>query len=241
LEEGFFMSRRPRLLRLLVPALLVASAVFASAASAEMPSNRDAPTITEVGGPVVGETLLGNNGTWLYDDGSPCRGECAYAFLWQRCNPGGDCAVIPGGAERAYRVGAADVGRSLRVVVNATKYDCNAHGRDCRHVTRTAVSAQTPPVAAPTAPPVRLTIARVGVERARRGVVVAVTVKDDRGNAVRAARVTVRGSSRLTGTTGSARFAVRSAPRASAVTLVVHAEKAGAEPAALEVRLPLAR
>jgi hypothetical protein len=235
------MSRRTPSLRLLVLALLTATAVFASAAAAEMPSNRDAPTITEADGPVVGEVLLGNNGTWLYADGSSCRGECEYAFAWQRCGPGGDCAAIPGGGVRAYRVASIDVGRSLRVVVTATKYDCNAHGQDCRHVSRTAVSQQTPPVAAPVAPPLRLTIAGIGVERVRRGLVVAVRVIDDRGRAARGARVTVRGASALTGTTGSARVAVRSVPRVSAVVLSVRAEKAGAESAALQVRLPLAR
>jgi hypothetical protein len=234
------MLRRAPSFRLLVPALLAVAALFASAAAAEMPSNRDAPTITEAGGPVVGETLLGNNGTWLYADGSPCRGECAYAFVWQRCHPGGDCAEIPGGADRAYRVGDADVGRSLRVIVTATKFDCNAHGQDCRNVSRTAVSAPTPPVATPSAPPVRLAITRVGVERARRGLVVAVGVKDDRGRPVRAARVTVRGSSALTGVTGAARVAVRTSSRATSVPLAVRAEKGRAEPAAIEVRLPLA-
>jgi hypothetical protein len=125
--------------------------------------------------------------------------------------------------------------------VTATKFDCNAIGQDCRNVSRTAVSAPTPPVAAPTAPPVRLAIAGVSVERARRGLVVAVTVKDDRGRAVSAARVTVGRGSALTGTTGAARVAVRPGSRPSAVTLSVRAEKAGAEPAALQVRLPLAR
>ena len=235
------MLRRAPSFRLLVPALLAVAALFASAAAAEMPSNRDAPTITEAGGPVVGETLLGNNGTWLYADGSPCRGECAYAFLWQRCNPGGDCASIPGGADRAYRVGAADVGRSLRVVVTATKFDCNARGQDCRNVSRTAVSTPTPPVATPIAPSVRLAIAGVGVERARRGLVVAVSVEDDRGRGVRAARVTVRGSAGLTGSTGTARVAVRTSPRATSVALAVRAEKPGAEADTVDLRLPLAR
>jgi hypothetical protein len=228
--------------RLLVLALLAAGAVFASAAAAEMPSNRDAPTITESDGPVLGEVLLGNNGTWLYADGSSCRGECAYAFAWQRCNPGGDCAAIPGGGERSYRVSAADVGRSLRVAVTATKYDCNAHGQDCRHVSRTALSRPTPPVSAPFAPPMQLTVAGVTVERAVRGrVVVAIRVTDGSGRSVRAARVTVRGASGLTGSSGVARIALRLPPQASAAVLPIRAEKPGAEPASLDVRVPLAR
>jgi hypothetical protein len=235
------MQRRAPSVRVLVLALLVATAVFAAAASAEMPSNRDAPTITEAGGPIVGEVLLGNNGTWLYADGSACRGECAYAFAWQRCVPGGDCASIPGGVDRPYRVAAADVGRSLRVVVTATKYDCNAIGQNCAHVSRTAVSTQTPTVTAP-APPQRLTIGGVTVERATRGrLVVAVRVADGTGRGVRAAHVSVRGATGATTSSGVARIAVRPSPRASAISLPIRAEKPGAEGAALQVRLPLPR
>jgi hypothetical protein len=235
------MRRRSPSVRLLVLALLAAAAVFASAAAAEMPSNRDAPTITEADGPIVGEVLLGNNGTWLYADGSPCRGECEYAFAWQRCGAGGDCAAIPGGAGRAYRVSAADAGRSLRVAVTATKYDCNAHGQDCRHVSRTAISQPTPPVAPPARPPLRLAIASVAVERAVRGrVVVAVRVADADGRAVRAARVAVRGASALTRSDGVARISVRSSPGA-AVALPIRASKPGATETALHVRVPAAR
>jgi hypothetical protein len=216
---------------------MAATAVFASAASAEMPQNREAPTITGEGGPVVGQTLLGNNGTWLYADGSSCRAECQYTFAWFRCNAGGDCAPIPGGAQRAYRVAPADAGRGLRVAVTATKHDCNAHGQDCRLVSRTAVSPQTPPVVAP-APPVQLTIARVAVDRTTRGrLAVSVRVTDGAGVNIRAARVTVRGASGVTASTGVARVVVR----AAGVALPIRAEKPGAQAASLEVRLPLPR
>ena len=221
---------------LLVLLLLVATAVFASAALAEMPSNREAPTITEADGPIVGDVLLGNNGTWLYADGSSCRGECAYAFAWFRCAPGRDCSAIPGGTQRAYRVGPADVGSALRVAVTATKYDCNAHGQDCRNVSRTAVSPQTASVAAPAQQP-RLAITRVAVERARRGVVVSVRVTDGAGRAVRSARVTIGRVTALTGSTGSARIALRTASSA----LSIRADKPGAEAAVLDLRVPLAR
>jgi hypothetical protein len=228
------MRSRSLPFRLLVLALIAATAVFASAASAEMPQNRDAPTITGDASPVVGQTLLGNNGTWLYADGSSCRSECQYTFAWFRCGAGGDCAPIPGGRERAYRVAPADAGRGLRVAVTATKHDCNAHGQDCRLVSRTAVSSQTPPVAAPVPPPLKLTIARVAVDRAPRGrLVVSVRVTDGEGRAVGGARVTVRGGSAVTGSTGAARVTVR----ARSVALTIRAERAGAEPAVLEVRL----
>ena len=228
--------RRSPSVRLLVLALLAVAAVFAAAAAAEMPSNRDAPTITEAGGPVVGELLVGNNGTWLYADGSACRGECEYAFAWFRCVPGRDCAAIPGGTDRAYRVAQTDAGSGLRVAVTATKYDCNAHGQDCRHVSRTAISPSTPPVAAPAAP-VRLTISRVAVERAAHGrLVVVVRVTDSEGHAVRAARVSVRGASALTRSDGVARISMR-----GAVALPIRVTKPGAVETALDVRVPAAR
>ena len=230
------MTRRTPSFRLVASILLAAAAVFASAAAAEMPSNRESPTITEADGPIVGEVLLGNNGTWLYADGSSCRGECEYAFAWFRCAPGRDCAAIPGGTQRAYRVGPADVGSGLRVAVTATKYDCNAHGQDCRHVSRTAVSSPTSAVAPP-AQTQRLTIARVAVERARRGVVVAVRVTDGAGRPVRGARVTVGRGAALTGSSGSARVAVRTT---SNVALSIRAEKSGAEAATLALHVPAA-
>jgi hypothetical protein len=226
-----------RTLLLFVPAAL-AFAVFVSAAAAEMPENRDAPTITEAGGPVVGQLLNGNNGTWLYADGTGCRDECRYSFVWFRCIPGGPCAAVPGGATRAYRVALADVGRTLRVAVTATKHDCNAIGQDCRLVSRTAVSAETEPVA-PASPPARLSIAHVGVERATRGRLVAVVrVADERGRGAAGVRVTVRGARPdVTDAAGVARVAVR----AGTALLAIQAERVGAAAATLTVRLRAAR
>ena len=235
--------RLPRLHRFMLPAL-AAAALFAPGASAEMPQNRDAPTITTAPAPVVGQTLLGNNGTWLYVDGSPCRGECQYSFAWQRCSGGGDCATIPGGLQRAYRVNPADVGRSLRVAVTATKYDCNAHGQDCRNVSRTAYSPLTAAVERPSETQLKLT--RVAVERATRGrLIVSVRVVDERGRAATGSRVSVQ-SGRVAKTavaqsSGVARVAFRFGRRTSAVGLSVRAERAGAAPATLDVRVPIAR
>ena len=232
------MSRIPSF-RVLLPAALVAGAVFASAAAAEMPENRDAPTITDVGGPVVGQLLNGNNGTWLYADGSGCRDECRSSFAWFRCVPGGPCSAIPGGVDRAYRVGPADVGRTLRVRVTATKHDCNAIGQDCRLVSRTATSAETVPVSAPAAVPARLAISSVAVERASRGrTIAAVRVVDERGLAARGARVTIGGARpAATGATGIARIVLRGPAR----VLAIRVERGGAPAATLSVRLPLAR
>ena len=232
------MSRRTPSLRLLALALIAAATVFVTPAAAEMPENRDAPTITETGGPVVGQLLNGNNGTWLYADGTGCRDECRYSFAWFRCVPGGPCSAIPGGQVRTYRVDLADVGRALRVAVTATKHDCNAIGQDCRLVSRTAASAETEPVA-PASPPARLSIVHVGVERATRGRHVAVVrVTDEHGRGAAGVRVTIRGAGPdLTDASGLARVAVR----AGASLLAIRAERAGAPPATLTVRLPAAR
>jgi hypothetical protein len=232
------MPRRTPSLRLLALALVAAATVFVTPAAAEMPENRDAPTITEAGGPIVGQLLNGNNGTWLYADGTGCRDECRYSFAWFRCVPGGPCSAIPGGATRAYRVSLADVGRTLRVAVTATKHDCNAIGQDCRLVSRTAASAESAPIA-PASPPARLSIAHVGVERATRGRhVVGVRVTDEHGRGAAGARVTIRGARvDVTDASGLARVAVP----AGTSLLAIRAERAGAPAATLTVRLPAAR
>lgn len=237
--------RLPRLHLFMLP-LLAGAALFAPGAAAEMPQNREAPTITTAASPVIGQTLLGNNGTWLYVDGSPCRGECQYSFVWQRCAGAGDCTTIPGGDRRAYRVNPADVGRSLRVAVTATKYDCNAIGQDCRNITRTAFSPQTATVERPSETDTRLTIARVAAARAARGrLAVAVSVAGERGRPAVGARVTVRSGrtvrTAVVGSSGVARVLLRVRTRATAVGLSVRADGAGAAPARLDVRLPLSR
>jgi hypothetical protein len=235
-----------RRLRLLAVALLSATAVFASAAAAEMPSNRDAPTITAVPAPVVGQPLLGNNGTWLYVDGSACRDECRYSFAWQRCIPGSRCEAIAGAFQRAYRVGSEDVGRSLRVAVTATKLDCNAINQDCREISRTALSAPTPPVATPAPPPLRLAIAGLTVSpRAGGRLLISVRITDGNGRAVRGGRVIVRGRgfehSARARADGSARLVLRR-PKRLSVALAIRADRPGdtrAVPATLVVRVPL--
>jgi hypothetical protein len=237
-----------RRLRLLALVLIAAATVFTAGAAAEMPQNRDAPTITAVAAPVVGQPLTGNNGTWLYDNGSACRDECNYAFAWQRCIPGGACAQIPGALQRTYVVGAADVGRTLRVAVTATKYDCNAHGVDCRNVSRTALSTQTPPIPAPAPPPVQLTIAELTVApRGRAALLVALRITDGRGRSVAGARTIVRsaGSTHVqrSGPDGWARLVLRR-PKLSSVPVAIRVDRPGdprALPTSLVARVPLGR
>ena len=133
--------------------VLVAAAA-ASPAAAEAPRNSGAPTID--GNAVVGGTLMGGNGSWIYLDGTSCT-DCTYEFQWRRCDTsGGECADIPGGSGQYYTVRPDDAGSRIRVTVTATKYDCNALRTECRYVSKTADSAPTAvvPGTAPSKAPV---------------------------------------------------------------------------------------
>jgi hypothetical protein len=217
------VSRDPRRALLLLPlaaALAAAAGIFAADAAGEMPANRDAPTIS--GALVVGATLTGHNGSWLYGDGSSCRSECEYLFAWQRCVPGGVCASIPGATARTYVVSPADARHSLRVVVTARKYDCNALNQDCRHVLRSAPSSLTAIVPTPPPPPVRLTFDRFSAGPAPRGaVLVSLRVTDGLG---RAQRGTV-----VTGRSGAATFRLvrRGRARSGWISVRIRAEQPG--------------
>jgi hypothetical protein len=116
------------------------------------PRNTAPPTIA--GTPQVGEELTASPGTWT-------GGVRSYAYQWRRCDTAGaGCADISGATGRAYGVRAADVGRTLRVVVTAT----NAAGSTTATSNATAaVRSATSPPAPPPAPGVnkRPTIAIV--------------------------------------------------------------------------------
>ena len=183
-----------------------ATLVLAAGARAEMPANRELPSIAGPG--VVGEVLLGHNGTWLYADGSRCGFECTYSFRWERCSAGG-CRTVS--SQRGYRARLADLSHELRVEVTATKYDCGewnyaAGTQECRFDGRTAFSDPVAVVARGRvaarliAWPARLRIERVLV---RRGVV-RVTVGDTLGRLVRGATVVVGTRVRRTNADGTA-------------------------------------
>jgi hypothetical protein len=68
----------------------------------------------------------------------------SYAAQWMRCDLAGNaCASVVGATQQTYKLGAADVGSTMRVSVTAM----NKNG------STTATSAQTNVVAAPPAPP----------------------------------------------------------------------------------------
>jgi len=82
-------------------------------ARAAAPRNTSIPTIS--GTLREGETLTANPGAWTGT--SPI----SFAYQWQRCDAnGGNCSNIAGATNRSYTVAAADVNRSVRVVVRAT-------------------------------------------------------------------------------------------------------------------------
>ena len=191
----------------------LAALLFAGAARAEMPANRELPTITGPG--LVGEVLLGNNGTWLYADGTRCAFECTFSFRWERCTALG-CRTVSD--QRGYRPRLADLRHELRVEVIATKYDCGewsyaAGTQECRFDGRAAysepvvISARGRVAARRVAWPARLRIERAFV---RRGMV-RVTVADTLGLLVQGATVTVGTRIRRTNADGTAVLAV---PRA---------------------------
>lgn len=77
------------------------------------PKNTSRPTIA--GTTRQGQTLTASSGSW--SGTAPIR----FAFAWQRCTPsGGSCATIRGASQQTYTLGAADVRRTLRVLVTAT-------------------------------------------------------------------------------------------------------------------------
>ena len=98
--------------------LIAVAAVQASPTVA--PVNVDPPTIT--GTAQVGEVLTANNGAW---DNAPT----SYRYRWLRCNPGGNsCALLAADGE-TYRLGQADVGRTMRVRVTAVNADGGTNAR----------------------------------------------------------------------------------------------------------------
>lgn len=74
------------------------------------PASTSPPTIS--GSAVEGQTLLASAGTWSG------TGPISFAEQWQRC--GSSCSNITGATGSKYRLVAADVGRRVRVVVNAS-------------------------------------------------------------------------------------------------------------------------
>ena len=108
-----------------------------------VPTNLSLPVVT---GPAVrGQTLSASFGVWA---GSPV----SFGYQWRRCDgAGASCADIGGATTQSYVLQAADVGKTLRVVVTAT----NAAG------STPATSAQTAVVVATATVPVNTSLPSV--------------------------------------------------------------------------------
>ena len=104
--------------RLIIGMLAVAALVVVGAAAAAAPENTAPPTIS--GAAREGTALTASHGTWTNDPTS-------YAYIWQRCaSDATGCSAITGATKTTYTLAAADVGRTVRVLVTAV----NADGHD---------------------------------------------------------------------------------------------------------------
>lgn len=93
----------------------IAAAVFAVPALAAAPATTSPPTIE--GKFQVGETLTAGTGGW---SNSPT----SYAYQWQRCSSAGTgCVNIVGATAKTYKLVAADVDKTVRVLVTAANAD----------------------------------------------------------------------------------------------------------------------
>lgn len=83
-----------------------------AAPTGAVPTNTAAPAIS--GHAVQGQVVSASNGSWT---GSPS----SYRYQWQDCDAfGGGCSNISGATGPTYRLTAADIGHTIRVLVTAT-------------------------------------------------------------------------------------------------------------------------
>ena len=129
--------------------LIGVAAAYGSPSAA--PVNVDPPTIS--GTPRVGEVLTADNGTW---DNAPT----SFRYRWLRCNQNGNSCVLLASDGQTYRLGQADVGRTMRVRVTAV----NADGATPARSEQTEVIASNAAPLTNTARPTITGTARVGDE-----------------------------------------------------------------------------
>ena len=104
------------------------------------PDNRSAPMLS--GNARVGDVLTASTGIW-----SPTTGISQYIYTWLRCDANGaSCYALHGYAvaSNTYRLTAEDVGKTIRIDVNARNGDA---GRRSARSSATAVITRHPPTA----------------------------------------------------------------------------------------------
>jgi hypothetical protein len=126
------------------------AAAGVSGSTSATPANTTLPSVT--GTPQDGQVLTARNGAW---SGSA---PMAYARQWSRCDgAGAGCADIPLATGMTYTATAADVGKTVRVRVDAS----NGAGNASAQSAATAAVAAIPPASA-TAPVIDDTTPAVG-------------------------------------------------------------------------------
>lgn len=145
-----YLSKRIAVRTLVLALTSVLALAVVGAASAEFPTKRSDPSVR--GTPQEGQTLNGQTGQWLMDNGLNCT-DCTLTYTWQRCNADtSGCADVPGRTGFSYLLGADDVGKRIRIVEWIFKRDCGAGDSqtgvvECHDITKNGVSAQTVPIA----------------------------------------------------------------------------------------------
>jgi hypothetical protein len=173
----------------------------------EKPANTSPPTIS--GTPLEGNRLQADPGTWTGTQ------PITFRYRWLRCNTsGGNCNEISGATDDDYVVRTSDVGKTLRVRVNAR----NDAGATSALSAATSVVKEAPPpapsgriqlpggeisIAAPSIPKEeRMIVSQVRFEPSvvttRDPITIRVRVSDTRGFFVRDATVFVRATPRVT-------------------------------------------
>jgi hypothetical protein len=113
---------------------LSAGQILAHYNAGEFPVNTVAPSIS--GTAKDGKTLSAKAGTWTG------LAPITFSYQWTRCNATGtECASIPSATETKYTLGHEDVGRTLRVAVEAA----NSAGSGSATSAKTAVVAAIKP------------------------------------------------------------------------------------------------
>ncbi len=100
-------------------------------AAVGVPTNTTPPTVTPTTGLHESDVVTADPGTWAG------AGTITYDYQWQACTSPSSCSPISGATTTTYQLTAAEVGKTIKVVVTAT----NASGSD------SATSAATTGVA----------------------------------------------------------------------------------------------